>query len=187
MVDGEHARDAFADAPASARQDAAGEDSGGLRPAEEFRNGGGRSLDVVLSRHDVVHPDILFVSRKRRDSPGEKYVDGAPDLVVEVLSPSTEARDRVVKAKRYANVGVREMWLVDPEANTIEVLVNSEEGFRHEAIFGESEIVRSVVLAGLDRRSPRVSAPLSRLVMRGIPRGRAGARRFPPPIPARTP
>jgi Uma2 family endonuclease len=106
--------------------------------------------DVLLSRHDIFQPDILFVSALRRALLGEKHAEGAPDLVVEVLSPSTESRDRVAKAKRYAAFGVREMWLADPEAKTIEVLVNAGEGFRREALYGEGEIVRSPLLLGLE-------------------------------------
>lgn len=105
--------------------------------------------DVVLSEYDVLQPDILFVSSEHRPIIGEKYVGPAPDLVVEVLSPSTESRDRVAKAKRYATFGVREMWLVDPAGKTIEVLVNTEEGFRRDAIYAEPDTVRSVILSGL--------------------------------------
>jgi len=106
--------------------------------------------DVVLSKVDVVQPDILFVSAGRQGILAENYVAGAPDLVIEILSPSTESRDRIAKAKRYATFGVREMWLVDPTANTIEVLVNSEEGFRREALYEEADTVNSVCLPELE-------------------------------------
>jgi Uma2 family endonuclease len=127
-----------------------------VRILEDFvRHGGSGTVvdapfDVVLSQHDVVQPDILFVSRKREALLGERYADGAPDLVVEVLSPSTETRDRVAKAKRYSSFGVGEMWLVDPAANTVEVFVNSEAGFRRDALYGEMDTVRSILLAGLE-------------------------------------
>lgn len=117
--------------------------------------------DVVLSRFDVVQPDVLYVSTARGDIlAGRKQVAGAPDLVVEVLSPSTESRDRVAKAKRYATFGVREMWLVDPVAKTIEILVNSEEGFRREALYGEMETVRSMVVPGLEFPAAPVFQPV---------------------------
>jgi Uma2 family endonuclease len=106
--------------------------------------------DVVLSRYDVVQPDALFVMASRKSIIGEKNIHGAPDLVVEVLSPSTETRDRTAKAKRYATFGVREMWLVDPDGKTIEVLVNSPEGFRREALYGEADTARSAILTGLE-------------------------------------
>ena len=117
-------------------------------------------FDVLLSRHDIMQPDILFVSSQRRAVLGEKFAQGAPDLVVEVLSPSTENRDRVAKAKRYATFGVREMWIVDPGAQTIEVLVNSEEGFRREGVYGEADTVRLVSLPGLEFPAAPVFRPI---------------------------
>jgi Uma2 family endonuclease len=116
--------------------------------------------DVVLSPYDVLQPDILVVSRERRSIIGDKYVGPAPDLVVEVLSPSTESRDRIAKAKRYATFGVREMWLVDPAAKTIEVLVNAGEGFRHEGLYGEADTVYSVVLNDLAFAAAPVFRPI---------------------------
>jgi Uma2 family endonuclease len=117
--------------------------------------------DVVLSRYDVLQPDVLFVTTARKQVIGEKNIQGAPDLVVEVLSPSTEERDRVAKAKRYALFGVREMWLADPDAKTIEVFVNSAEGFRRTALYGEADTARSAtVLPGLGFPVAPVFRPL---------------------------
>ena len=80
--------------------------------------------DVVLSNTDVVQPDLLFVSREREHIlAGGDNVQGAPDLVVEILSPSTAARDRTLKRSLYARHGVREFWLVDPKEGTITVHV----------------------------------------------------------------
>jgi Uma2 family endonuclease len=70
--------------------------------------------------------------------------------VVEVLSPSTESRDREAKAKRYAAFGVREMWLVDPRERSIEVFVNAGDGFSLRGRFSGEDLVRSTVLAELD-------------------------------------
>lgn len=116
--------------------------------------------DVVLSQFDILQPDIFFIEAEREAIVGKKYTAGAPDLVIEVLSASTETRDRVAKAKRYATFGVREMWLVDPAAKTIEVLVNSKEGFRRQALYGEAETVRSVVLPGFEFSAARVFRPI---------------------------
>jgi len=70
-------------------------------------------LDVVLSETNVVQPDVLFVSQARLpEVVQEKGVFGAPDLVVEVLSPSTEERDRQGKLRAYGRAGVAEHWLV---------------------------------------------------------------------------
>lgn len=77
--------------------------------------------DVVLSPHTVLEPDLLFVSRSRLHIIGAKNISGAPDLVVEVLSEPTAHADRHVKPKQYALYGVLELWLIDPEARTMEI------------------------------------------------------------------
>lgn len=106
--------------------------------------------DVVLSPTDVVQPDLLFVAASRAAIVGEKFISAAPDLVVEVLSPSTEDRDRTVKTKLYARFGVRELWIADPETKRIEVLTNSGDGFRREAVFGLGTVLRSALLPSLE-------------------------------------
>ncbi len=79
-------------------------------------------LDVVLSEEDVVQPDILFVSKERAHIIKEKNIQGAPDLVIEILSPATSERERTLKRKLYAKYGVKEYWIVDPEEKSIEVM-----------------------------------------------------------------
>ena len=79
-------------------------------------------LDVRLSRDTAVQPDLIFVSNMRAKIIGENYIDGALDLVVEILLPSTAAHDRATKLALYAEAGVPEVWLLDPLAKTVEVL-----------------------------------------------------------------
>ena len=112
--------------------------------------------DVVLSETDIVQPDILFVSQERASIIGEKNISSAPDLVVEVLSPGTAQRDQTLKAKTYQRYGVRELWIVSPEARTVEVFVNSDSGFRREAIYGYGDALRSPLLPGLEIPLDRV-------------------------------
>ena len=69
---------------------------------------------------DLVQPDLLFVSDERRVIIGEKRILGAPDLVVEILSPSTAYRDRGIKLDLYARRGVREYWIVDPVEDVVD-------------------------------------------------------------------
>ena len=107
-------------------------------------------LDVELSDHDVAQPDLIFLSHARLDLVQEGRVRGAPDLVVEILSPSTEGRDRTTKRTLYARHGVGEYWLVDPEAETIEVLSLGEEGFTQTRLFERADSLRSPVLVGLE-------------------------------------
>jgi Uma2 family endonuclease len=78
-------------------------------------------IDVVLAPTDVVQPDIVFIAQRRRDIIGEAAIHGAPDLVVEVLSPGTAAIDRGRKMRLYARTAVAEYWIVDPDAHVIEV------------------------------------------------------------------
>src|SRR6266699_4185771 len=73
-------------------------------------------IGVVLDEEDGVQPDLVYVSRERSSVIGERGVEGPPDLVAEVLSPSTEARDRGVKMRRYAVADVPHYWLLDPQA-----------------------------------------------------------------------
>jgi len=85
-------------------------------------------LDVILSEHDVLEPDLFLVLNEHRDIL-QDWVHGAPDLVIEILSPSTEARDRGIKLKAYARNGVGEYWIVDPNTQVIEIYRRATEGF----------------------------------------------------------
>ena len=85
-------------------------------------------MDVHLADHTVAQPDVLYVSPERQEIL-QDWIEGAPDLVVEVLSPSTARMDRLLKLNRYAQGGVREYWLVDPALRTIEFLVHNGERF----------------------------------------------------------
>ncbi len=105
--------------------------------------------DVVLSKTDVLQPDILFVVADRRAIIGEKYISGAPDLVVEVLSPATADRDTDVKTKIYARFGVKELWIADPDAKTVTVMTNSGEGLLREGFYRQGELLRSPLLPAL--------------------------------------
>lgn len=106
-------------------------------------------LDVVLSPDDVVQPDILFISRERQGIITEKYIRAAPDLVIEIMSQASKERDTVLKKKLYAKYGVRELWLVDPEAKSIEVLTSTEAGLETWRVFTTDSLLRSPLLSGL--------------------------------------
>ena len=69
---------------------------------------------VRLSEHDAPTPDIMFISKERQHIVNADFVDGAPDLVVEIISPGTAYVDRKLKKKQYAKFGVREYWMIDP-------------------------------------------------------------------------
>ena len=79
-------------------------------------------LDVELSNFDVVEPDVVVVLDANASVKREKRIVGAPDIVVEVISPSSAMQDRVRKGALYAMNGVREYWLVDPGNRTFDIL-----------------------------------------------------------------
>ena len=86
-------------------------------------------VDVVLADHSVVQPDVVYVTRARSSIIRER-IEGAPDLVVEILSPGTARRDLGEKLRLYAEAGVAEYWIVDPVLETFEFLVNEGKAFR---------------------------------------------------------
>ncbi|MBA2408270.1 MAG: Uma2 family endonuclease [Gammaproteobacteria bacterium] len=89
-------------------------------------------VDVVLGEgknREIVQPDLIFVSHERKGIVTKKEIRGAPDLIVEILSPGTEERDRGYKKALYARYGVREYWIVNPDEQVIEVYVPQAQGF----------------------------------------------------------
>lgn len=105
-------------------------------------------LDTIFNKYTVLQPDILFVSRERLGEVAKERIEGAPDLVVEVLSPSTVDRDRRRKLAVYSQFGVREYWIVDPEARTIELYQRIGEGLQLTRQFSSGETFESKLLSG---------------------------------------
>ncbi len=114
-------------------------------------------IDVIFAEGDIVQPDLVFVSEARRHIIQDHGIVGAPDLVVEVLSPSTAAHDRNRKAHLYERHGVAEYWMVDMEAETIEVrrLRGGEYG---DAEIYDSGFVSTSLIPGLEVRLEDVFA-----------------------------
>lgn len=106
-------------------------------------------FDVVLSPDDVFQPDVMFLSNGRMRRYTGDNIRGAPDLVMEVLSPSTASRDRGVKLERYARFGVLEYWLIDTAAKNIQVLAANVGAFERAGVYGEGDTLLSPLLAGL--------------------------------------
>ena len=105
-------------------------------------------FDVVLSDTNVVQPDLLFISNERAHIITPDNIQGAPDLVVEILSPTTAERDRSVKFELYAQHGVQEYWIVDPDARSITVFLLNEGEFEEVDTYSEGETLTSPILAG---------------------------------------
>ncbi len=104
-------------------------------------------LPVRLWPGKIREPDILFVAREHSHRIGEQAY-GPPDLVVEVLSPSTRRTDRLEKTVEYARAGVGEYWIVDPHGRTVEVFILQEGAYELLGKWGGGEEVRSEMLAG---------------------------------------
>jgi Uma2 family endonuclease len=102
-------------------------------------------LDVFLGTGRPVQPDVLLLGPRWRDLMTSRGVEGAPELIVEVLSPSNPGHDRIAKRNLYARAGVREYWLVSPEAAVIEVLVLREGAYELHVRAGGGEPVTSTV------------------------------------------
>ena len=104
-------------------------------------------VDVVLAEHSIVQPDVIYVTQAR-SSILRARVEGAPDLVVEILSPGTARRDLGEKLRLYAESGVAEYWIVDPVLETFELLENTRDGFRLRVPDGA--VYCSSAIAGLE-------------------------------------
>jgi Uma2 family endonuclease len=110
-------------------------------------------FDVIFSKFDVVEPDLVYISRERlekiRSSAG---ATGAPDLIVEIGSPSTRRRDETIKRRLYERFGVTEYWIVDPEVDTIKVyrLVNEQYDRVAELNLESGDVLTTPLLPGLE-------------------------------------
>jgi len=106
--------------------------------------------DVVISGMDIVQPDLLFIAKGGRAQVGS-HVAGVPDLVVEILSPSTRRYDEVTKRNLYESAGVGEYWLVDREAETVKVFRREGARFARPQLLSarDGDVLSSPLLPGL--------------------------------------
>ncbi len=105
-------------------------------------------IDVLLSDEDVVQPDLLFIAEDHLSKITQKNITGVPDLVIEILSPGTEQRDRIIKRKLYGIHGAKEFWIVDPQAKTIEVIGWQGSDFKTLQVYPEGALFQSSLLKG---------------------------------------
>ncbi len=106
-------------------------------------------LDVHLDRRNIFQPDVLFISNDRREILRD-WVYGAPDLVVEILSPGTASFDRSKKKRQYGKYGVREYWIVSTERRTIEVFVNQGNKMISQNVLSGRDKLSSPLLPGFE-------------------------------------
>jgi Uma2 family endonuclease len=105
-------------------------------------------IDVLLEEHTFLQPDVLFIRKERLDIVKEEAIEGPPDLVVEVLSPSTFYKDLRKKMTAYSQFGVQEYWIVDPETETVEIYARRDDKLELAHKFSPGEAVESALLPG---------------------------------------
>jgi Uma2 family endonuclease len=101
---------------------------------------------VYFSEEDTFQPDIIFISKEKSNIIGEVKIEGVPDLIIEILSPSTAYYDLGRKYKVYEKAGVREYWLIHPDRKRIEIYINKDERFQLLKAVEETGIIKSELL-----------------------------------------
>ena len=104
--------------------------------------------DVLLSDTDVVQPDLIFVSKERGHVRTPANIQGAPDLIVEILSPSSATRDWRDKRELYARHGVREYWVVDPSNKIVSIMLLQDGVLEIKGAYVAGDTVASSTLEG---------------------------------------
>jgi len=107
-------------------------------------------FDVLLSNFDIVVPDLVYVSRERAHLITSKNLQGAADLVIEILSPSTRRRDERLKRDLYERVGVEEYWLVDPAHDSIDVYRRTTGAFSKAVRYAPGQVFSTPLLPDLE-------------------------------------
>jgi Uma2 family endonuclease len=111
-------------------------------------------LDVYLDEENVVQPDVLWAAAGGVCKPvADKYLSGAPDLTVEILSPGTALRDKKDKFRLYEKFGVREYWIIDPDESLLEIWALRESRFVLVDVFGPTDACQSPLLGKVDLKA----------------------------------
>jgi Uma2 family endonuclease len=101
-------------------------------------------VDLILSPTEVRQPDLVLIQRSRLHIISKRGIEGAPDLVVEILSPSTRRRDKIGKLKTYAKYQIPEYWIVEPESGTLEQYQCVDGIYQLTDIYSGEEVVGSI-------------------------------------------
>lgn len=113
-------------------------------------------LDVVFSDYDIVQPDIIYVSREKKEIIGEKHIKGVPDLLIEILSKSTENIDKKLKKDLYAQYGVPEYWIVDSETDIVLCYALKEGKYELLRSYTRHETIDTALIPGLEIKLDKV-------------------------------
>lgn len=107
-------------------------------------------IDVYFGEEDTFQPDIIFISKERLNIIGETRIEGAPDLIIEILSPATAYYDLGRKYKVYERSEVKEYWLIHPDRKSIEIYWKDEGRFKLVQTIVESGTARSELLKSFE-------------------------------------
>lgn len=118
-------------------------------------------VDIELSKHDIVRPDLSGWRRDRLADPDERPFTTVPDWVCEILSPSTVRHDRVLKRRLYAQHGVTHYWLVDPDARVLEALVLRDGQWVDVGVFDDTASARVAPFEAIEIPVGRLFLPKS--------------------------
>jgi Uma2 family endonuclease len=106
------------------------------------------TIDVFLDDYNVPQPDLIFISEAKKGIITQDGIMGVPDLVVEVISPSSWRRDRFEKMKLYKKYEIPEFWLIDPQNKSVEVFTYTDNDFDVFSLGVETDEVQSKILEG---------------------------------------
>jgi len=113
-------------------------------------------FDVIIDENNVVQPDLLFISNENLPKLTKRGFEGVPDLVVEIISPSTFYRDSVEKKDFYEQIGVSEYWLIEPANQVIEVFTLKNGKYQIFSLVVEKGVAKSKILQGFEVNSEEI-------------------------------
>lgn len=106
-------------------------------------------LDVELAPNTVFQPDVVVLLKASRKKLKARHIIGAPELVAEIVSPTSETHDRYRKLMAYARAGVPEYWIVDPDSRTVEILFLESGEYLSQGVFRGKATFPSLIVPGL--------------------------------------
>jgi Uma2 family endonuclease len=113
-------------------------------------------IDIVFDQENTAQPDLVFVSAANAGIIQRRAIFGVPDLLVEIISPSSVRRDRYVKRELYARFGVKEYWIADPANKALEILTFKQDRYELHCIAEERGKLTSLILPGLEFDLPEI-------------------------------
>jgi len=107
-------------------------------------------MDVIFTEHDTFQPDLLFISKERLSIIGENKIEGSPDLLIEILSPSNDNSEISYKKHIYESTGVKEYWLINVEKQTLTLYKQLENELRWQQNIQKNEVLKSEIIQGFE-------------------------------------